>query len=384
VLTATTVLNPPQHATVATNSPHPPLTGTVDDSLIVKQLERKHRLESRDPPSTNPPRSPRRPGHVSHKSLSAIPTLSTINIVPFAPSPLGSPTASKTAASSRASSRRPSAASVRSQRSWIGKTPATTTNGTTTMASPHEGASQGQGGPLSGAADLLRQAMMSGSQRYVQTSHVFLIICPVISPCNFTCYTHARNPHALLGVFRPPHRHWHGTAPAKSPPQAHANAAMAIHAPGTALGILQNDRRWQRSVRFAPRARNVGRTPAKHHAVSAFFSRSRSVTPRSDGPLGGQAFWQANLKSPASLSLAVRRIQISAAHHYSARCMCKQSAPSHHQLSSTPLRAVQLVSCRAACITSTASLLPAPWPSLTRILPTAGLPSTTTRSPMTR
>ena len=261
MLTATTVLNPPQHATVATNSPHPPLTGTVDDSLIVKQLERKRRLESRDPPSTNPPRSPRRPGHVSHKSLSAIPTLSTINIVPFAPSPLGSPTASKTAASSRASSRRPSVASVRSQRSWIGKTPATTTNGTTTMASPHEGASQGQGGPLSGAADLLRQAMMSGSQRYVQKTRVFLIIRPVISPCNpanFTCYTHARNPHALLRVFRPPHRHWHGTAPAQHgttstiTATARANAADGNSCTRDSVEHSQNHRRWQRSVRFAP------------------------------------------------------------------------------------------------------------------------------------
>jgi len=156
---------------VATNSPHPPLTGTVDDSLPFKQPERKRRLDSRDPPSNNPPRSlGRRPGyHKSNKSASAIPTLSTINIAPFAPSPLGSPTATRTAASSRASSRRPSAASVRSQRSWLGKTPATTTNSSTTMASPHEGASNSQGGPLSGAADLLRQAMMSGSQRYVAT-----------------------------------------------------------------------------------------------------------------------------------------------------------------------------------------------------------------------
>jgi len=39
------------------------------------------------------------------------------------------------------------------------------------MASPHEGASQGQGGPLSGAADLLRQAMMSGSQSRAPVDH---------------------------------------------------------------------------------------------------------------------------------------------------------------------------------------------------------------------
>jgi hypothetical protein len=63
----TTVRNPPQHATVATNSPHPPLTGTVDDSLIVKQLERKRRLESTP---SNPPRSPgRRPGHSKQHEL---------------------------------------------------------------------------------------------------------------------------------------------------------------------------------------------------------------------------------------------------------------------------------------------------------------------------
>ena len=180
---------------------------------------------------------------------------------PLCPESARQSDASKTAASSRASSRRPSAASVRSQRSWIGKTPATTTNGTTTMASPYEGASQGQGGPLSGAADLLRQAMMSGSQRYVQKTRVFLIIRPVISPCNpanFTCYTHARNPHALLRVFRPPHRHWHGTAPAQHgttstiTATARANAADGNSCTRDSVEHSQNHRRWQRSVRFAP------------------------------------------------------------------------------------------------------------------------------------
>ena len=121
-------------------------------------------------------------------------------------------------------------------------------------------------------------------------TRVFLIIFPVISHCNnarctpppltccnFTCYTHARNPHALLRVFRPPHRHSHTAATA-------AKCRDAIHAPGTALSILHH-RRSQTSVSFAPRAHSVGRAPAKHHAVSAFFSRSRSATPRSDRPL---------------------------------------------------------------------------------------------------
>jgi hypothetical protein len=159
---------------VATTSAYPPSTGTVDYHPDPNQPERKQRrLEDSNPP-LNPPRSPgRRPGHVSTKSASAIPTLSTINIVPFAPSPLGSPTAAKTAASSsRASSRRPSAASgrsVRSQRSWLGKT--TTTTVSSSMTSPYETANQNQGGPLNGAADLLRQAMMSGSQRYAESLH---------------------------------------------------------------------------------------------------------------------------------------------------------------------------------------------------------------------
>ena len=243
---------------MATNSPHPPLTGTVDDSLIVKQLERKHRLESRDPPSTNPPRSPRRPGHVSHKSLSAIPTLSTINIVPFAPSPLGSPTASKTAASSRASSRRPSAASVRSQRSWIGKTPATTTNGTTTMASPHEGASQGQGGPLSGAADLLRQAMMSGSQRYVQNPRVsdYSSCYLALQPCQFHMLhprTQSARPSSCVPPPAPPlARHGTSTSVSTITATARANAADVNSCTRDSVEHSQNHRRWQRSVRFAP------------------------------------------------------------------------------------------------------------------------------------
>jgi hypothetical protein len=159
------------YAIVATTSAYPPSTGTVDYQRDSNQPEKKRGREPRDTP-LNPPRSPgRRPGHVSTKSASAIPTLSTINIVPFAPSPLGSPTATKTAASSRASSRRPSAASqrsVRSQRSWLGKTATTTTNASSSMASPYETANQNQGGPLNGAADLLRQAMMSGTQRYAQ------------------------------------------------------------------------------------------------------------------------------------------------------------------------------------------------------------------------
>lgn len=149
------------YAIVATTAAHPPSTGKVDYQPASNQPERS----SRAPTPLNPPRSPgRRPGHVSTKSASAIPTLSTINIVPFAPSPLGSPTAAQTAASSRASSRRPSAASGRSQRSWVGKS--TSTTFTNSMASPYETANQG--GPLNGAADLLRQAMMSGSQRYVR------------------------------------------------------------------------------------------------------------------------------------------------------------------------------------------------------------------------
>jgi hypothetical protein len=158
-------VHPPRYAyaIVATTSAHPPSTGKVDYQQDSSQPERSSR------PPLNPSRSSgRRPGHVSTKSASAIPTLSTINIVPFAPSPLGSPTAAKTAASSRASSRRPSAASgrsIQSQRSWIGKSAATTL--TNSMANPYETPNQNQGGPLNGAADLLRQAMMSGTQRYV-------------------------------------------------------------------------------------------------------------------------------------------------------------------------------------------------------------------------
>lgn len=143
-------------ANVAASSPsalHP--TGKVDSSQVLDPGERKRRLNSRD--TTLPSRPPaRRPGHLSHKSASAIPTLSQINIgsAPYAPSPLGSPT---TSTASARSSRRPSAASLRSVKSWLGR-PATSS-----MAMQQDNHFQQQSG---NAADLLRQAMKHGS-RYV-------------------------------------------------------------------------------------------------------------------------------------------------------------------------------------------------------------------------
>lgn len=145
-------------ATVAARFPpatlHP--TGKVDASQVLDAGERKRRLNSRD--TTLPSRPPaRRPGHLSHKSASAIPTLSQINIgsAPYAPSPLGSPT---TSTASARSSRRPSAASLRSVKSWLGR-PATSS-----MATPQDSHFLQQPG---NAADLLRQAMKHGS-RYVR------------------------------------------------------------------------------------------------------------------------------------------------------------------------------------------------------------------------
>lgn len=259
----------PRHASaiVATTSAYPPSTGKVDYQPDTNQPERKRRLESRDTP-LNPPRSPgRRPGHVSTKSASAIPTLSTINIVPFAPSPLGSPTVTtsgtKTAASSRASSRRPSAASgrsVASQRSWLGKT--TTATASNSMASPYETANQNQGGPLNGAADLLRQAMMSGTQRYAdslsltRTSHFpCAFFCCIRNPCgNFTC---CKLPHALhcttpttSAAFL---RFFCSSAPrtatwARCPPQQR----ICRDSTPTTLGRAQNHRRSEGSLPFAP------------------------------------------------------------------------------------------------------------------------------------
>lgn len=212
---------------------------------------------------------------------------------------------------------------------------------------------------------------------------MFLIIRPVISPCNpanFTCYTHARNPHALLRVFRPPHRHWHGTAPApasaQSPPQHEQMPRMAIHAPGTALNILKTTGAGREAFDSRLELATWGTRPLS----TTLFPRFSLVPARPRlGPIAlleGRQISRA--PRPSHWPCAVSKSQQL---NYSARCMCKQL---RRPTDSTPLRAVQLFSCRAACITSTACLLPAPWPSLTRILPTAGLPSTTTRSPMTR
>jgi hypothetical protein len=243
---------------VATTAAHPPSTGKVDYQQDSNQPERSSR------PPLNPSRSSgRRPGHVSSKSASAIPTLSTINIVPFAPSPLGSPTAAKTAASSRASSRRPSAASgrsIRSQRSWVGKSTATTSS--SSMANPYETANQNQGGPLNGAADLLRQAMMSGTQRYVDWfplhlrpfSMCFFLLHKAIPAAisHATHYTlHNRtSPPRLLPRFcassrrlRPAHRHLH--------PLRHSSKSAATRRRAT-LRRAQNHRRSEGIVPFAP------------------------------------------------------------------------------------------------------------------------------------
>lgn len=201
-----------QHATVATTSFHPPSTGKVDNHLDTKQPERKRRLDSRDPPLPAPHAPARRPGHVSHKSASAIPTLSTINIAPFAPSPLGSPTSVRTAASSR----RPSTASQRSARSWLGKSSA--------MASSYDGPSHGYGNlNPNTAADLLRQAMKSNSQqRYVWPfSHI-----RVGSLRLFTC-TLPFLPRFLASSRLLSHR---GT-PRTAPPPARGSSATGRYLP---------------------------------------------------------------------------------------------------------------------------------------------------------
>jgi len=49
------------------------------------------------------------------------------------------------------------------------------------MANPYEAANQSQGGPLNGAADLLRQAMMSGTQRYAADDFLPLTSIPSFS-----------------------------------------------------------------------------------------------------------------------------------------------------------------------------------------------------------
>lgn len=264
-------------AIVATTSAYPPPTGKVDHHQESNPPDRKRRLESRDTP-LNPPRSPaRRPGHVSSKSLTAIPTLSTINIVPFAPSPLGSPTTTRTAASSRASSRRPSAASGRSTRSWLGKS----TANASTMASPYETANTNQGGPLSGAADLLRQAMMSGSQRYAAESltytrthassvlrvHFLLHKTPLPRFHMLHTCTTPTTSAPFLCVFASPPR---APPQQRRPPQQRNQQRICRDSTSSTLGRGQNDRRNEGTMPFAPPARNVGRTPA---IFRVFFSR---------------------------------------------------------------------------------------------------------------
>jgi len=95
------------------------------------------------------------------------------------------------------------------------------------MASPYETANQNQGGPLNGAADLLRQAMMSGTQRYVDFSlslftythlpffHVLFLLHEAIPAAishatHYTLHT-TLHPHdfcrASFSLLRPAHRH---------------------------------------------------------------------------------------------------------------------------------------------------------------------------------
>jgi hypothetical protein len=192
------------------------------------------------------------------------------------------------------------------------------------MASPHEGASLSQGGPLSGAADLLRQAMMSGSQRYVQIPVVFLIISPVIFPCNAATLQPCQF-HMLLGVFRPAHRHWHGTAPAQSPPQQ-SNAAIWQFMHHGQRWVVQNDRRWQRSVRFVPRARNSG-------ASTTLFPRFSLVPARPRlGPIAsleGRQISRAPRRSdwPCAVSKSQQL-------NYSLHVHCAVPPPAHHSAQS--------------------------------------------------
>ena len=136
-------------------------TGKVDASQVLDAGERKRRLNSRDPALPSRPPA-RRPGHMSAKSASAVPTLSQINAsAPYAPSPLGSPT---TSTASARSSRRPSAASLRSVKSWLGR-PATSSMAT--QQDGHLQQPQQQHQQPGNAADLLRQAMKHGAHRYV-------------------------------------------------------------------------------------------------------------------------------------------------------------------------------------------------------------------------
>lgn len=215
-----------QHATVATistSTPHPLSTGKVDNHLDPKQPERKRRLDSRDPPLPAPHKPARRPGHVSHKSASAIPTLSTINILPFAPSPLGSPTSVRTAASSR----RPSTASQRSARSWLGKPNAV-------MANPFDGPGHGNLNPNPNtAADLLRQAMKSNSQqRYVMAPFHFSLPPhpPAANPCNFS--RAILLPAALRCFFASSLPHEGPRTPrTAAPPPACGSSATSRHLP---------------------------------------------------------------------------------------------------------------------------------------------------------
>jgi hypothetical protein len=107
--------------------------------------------------------------------------------------------------------------------------------------------------------------------------------------------THAIRTHSFLVRSAPRTATRTAPPPPQSPPQQ-SNAAMQfMH---TSVGPCPKRPALPDERVIRASSSNVGRTPAKHHAVSAFFSRSRSATPRSDRPLERAGKWAGKSQEP--------------------------------------------------------------------------------------